>query len=169
MLPLPTILFLIGVATTQATTTSSLASLGDLTRQADVVVLGEVVLTKSEWNASRTIISTRIDVRAEEMLKGSVEGQQLSFSQIGGQAGDIGASVGGTPSFREGERVLLFLARRQDKSLGIVGLFHGKFTIERSEASDTKSVVRREPDSGRVLDRYPLDQARALILQSLGQ
>jgi hypothetical protein len=135
---------------------------------ADVVVIGEVVHIRSEWNASRAIISTRVDVRTEEVLKGSVKGERLSFSQIGGQVGDITASVGGTPSFREGERVLLFLSTRADKSLNIVGLFHGKFTIEPSESSDNKLVVRREPDSGRVLDRYPLNQAHAEILQALG-
>lgn len=168
MTTLFTILFLVGAATAESgTTPGSPPSLGELTRVADVIVIGEVVLTQSEWNASRTIIWTRIDVGIEEVLKGSVQGEQLSFSQIGGQVGDIAASIGGTPSFRQGEHVLLFLSRRQDKSLGIAGIFYGKFAIERSEASDNKLVVRREPDSGRVLDRYSLDQARAQILQTM--
>lgn len=142
-------------------------SVRELTRAADVIVIGEVALTESDWNASRTIIHTRIDVRIEEVFKGPVKGERLSFYQIGGQVGGIAASVGGTPSFTQGERVLLFLSRRQDMSLGISGIFHGKFTIEPSEASDDKPVVRREPDSGRILDRYPLNRARAEILQAL--
>jgi hypothetical protein len=168
MISLFTILFLAGAVTTASgTTTGSPPSLRELTRVADVIVVGEVALTQSEWNASRTIIWTRIDVRIEEVLKGPVKGERLSFSQIGGQVGEIAASVGGTPSFTQGERVLLFLSKRQDNSLGISGIFHGKFTIEPSEGSDDKPVVRREPDSGRVLDRYPLNHARAEILQAL--
>lgn len=163
------ILFLAGAVTTaSATTIGSPPSLRELTRAADVIVIGEVALTESEWNASRTIIHTRIDVRIEEALKGSVQGERLSFFQIGGQVGEIAASVGGTPSFTQGERVLLFLSRRADKSLGISGIFHGKFTIETMEASDDKAVVRREPDSRRILDRYTLNHARAEILQALG-
>jgi hypothetical protein len=168
MISLFTILFLAGAVTTASgTTTGSPPSLRELTRVADVIVVGEIVLTQSEWNASRTIIWTRIDVRIEEVLKGPVKGERLSFSQIGGQVGEIAVSVGGTPSFTQGERVLLFLSKRQDNSLGISGIFHGKFTIEPSEASDDQPVVRREPDSGRVLDRYSLNHARAEILQAL--
>lgn len=163
-----TLLFLVGAVTSaSATMMASPPSLRQLTRIADVIVIGEVVLTESEWNGSRTIILTRIDVRIEEILKGSVQGERLSFSQIGGQVGEIAASVGGTPSFTQGERVLLFLSKQQDKSLGISGIFHGKFTIETSEAPDNKAVVRREPDSGRVLDRYTLNHARAEILEAL--
>jgi hypothetical protein len=161
-------LLLIGAATAASgMATRSLPSLRQLARAADVIVAGEVVLTQSDWNAARTTIWTRIDLRIEEVLKGPVKGEGLSFSQLGGQVGGIAASVGGTPSFTQGERVLLFLSRRQDMSLGISGIFHGKFTIEPSEASDDKPVVRREPDSGRVLDRYPLNRARAEILQAL--
>ena len=170
MVSLFTILFLVGaVKAASGTVTGSPPSLRELTRMADVIVIGEVVHTQSEWNASRTVIWTRIQVGIEEGLKGSAKGERLNFSQMGGQIGDIAASVGGTPSFREGERVLLFLSTRADKSLGIVGIFHGKFTIEPSKSSDNKLVVRREPDSGRVLDRYPLNQAHAEILQALGK
>jgi hypothetical protein len=163
-----TVFLILSVLAESGTVTRSPPSLRELTRVAAVIVIGEVVLTRSEWNASRTIILTRIDVRIEEVLKGSLKGEQLTFSQIGGQVGEIAASVGGTPSFTQGERVLLFLSKRQDKSLGITGIFHGKFTIEPGEASDDKAVVRREPDSGRILDRYSLNHARAEILQALG-
>jgi hypothetical protein len=163
-----TIFLILSVLAESGTVARSPPSLRELTRAADVIVIGEVVLTESEWNASRTIILTRIDVRIEEVLKGSVQGERLSFFQIGGQVGEIAASVGGTPSFTRGEHVLLFLSKRQDKSLGISGIFHGKFTIEAMEASYDKAVVRREPDSGRILDRYTLNHARAEILQALG-
>lgn len=163
-----TVFLILPALAESGTVTRSPPSLRQLTRIADVIVIGEVVLTESEWNASRTIILTRIDVRIEEVLKGSVHGERLSFFQIGGQVGEIAASVGGTPSFTQGERVLLFLSRRADKSLGISGIFQGKFSIETMEASDDKAVVRREPDSRRILDRYTLNHARAEILQALG-
>ena len=163
-----TVFLILPALAESGTVTRSPPSLRELTRIADVIVVGEVALTESEWNASRTIIHTRIDVRIEEVLKGSVQGGRLSFFQIGGQVGEIAASVGGTPSFTQGERVLLFLSRRADKSLGISGIFHGKFTIEIMEASDDKAVVRRESDSRRIVDRYTLNHARAEILQALG-
>ncbi len=144
-------------------------SIPAMTRQAQVVVIGEVVSAAGEWNPARTLIVTRVEVSVGEILKGTVQGRRLSFFQLGGQVGDVASAVGGTPSFGRGERVLLFLSRRRDGTLGVVSVFQGKFSLERDPATGREMAVRSAPESAEVLDRLPVDEARSRILSALGR
>jgi len=152
---------------TGGVTSHRVPSIERLTKRADVIIIGKVLLTQSEWNTTRTAISTRIDLQVQEVFKGSVSGEQLSFYQLGGKVGEIASSISGVPSFERGETVLLFLSRRKDGTLGVVGLFHGRFLLEKEAASGGLMAIRREPDSGKILDRIPLEQARDQILKAL--
>jgi hypothetical protein len=146
------------------TTTTPPLSVRALASRADVVVIGEVLLVRSEWDPAWRVISTRVDLRVGEALKGEVTGDGLQFRQPGGRAGGVVAVVGGAPSFTSGERVLLVLSRRPDGKLVVAGLFEGKFSLERDTVSGREMAVRRVPESDMVLDRIPLDQARIEVL-----
>ena len=142
-------------------------SVEELTKGAEIVVIGEVLSTQSDWDAGGRVILTRVDVRVEELLKGPPPGRRLSFHQLGGRVGDTVSAVAGAPSFTPGERVLLFLSRRSDGRLDVESFFQGKFSLERDAASGREVAVRRVPDSAQVLDRLQLDQARSWILKAL--
>lgn len=142
-------------------------SVEELTKGADVVVIGEVLSTQSEWDPTGRVILTRVDMHVEELLKGSPTGQRLSFQQLGGQVGDTVSVVAGSPSFSRGERVLLFLSRRRDGRFDVENFFQGKFSLEHDPASGREMAVRRVPDSAQVLDRLQLDEARSRVLKAL--
>jgi hypothetical protein len=134
----------------------------DLARRAELVVLGEVTSVASELQAARSQITTRVDVRVNETLKGQAGSNPLQFRQAGGRMGDMTSEVAGAARFVAGERVLLFLARGAEGSLGIVGRFQGKFAVER-DATNSEVAVRRVPGSAEVLDRVALEQVRTTV------
>ncbi|MFQ5829781.1 MAG: hypothetical protein ACE5JD_11590 [Candidatus Methylomirabilia bacterium] len=112
---------------------------------------------------------TRIGVRADEVLKGSVAGQLVSVHQLGGKVGDIASFVGGAPRFTVGERVLLFLSRRRGGELRVTGLFQGKFSLEQDPSSGREIAVRRIPGTAQPLDEIPLDKAKQLVLGNIAR
>jgi len=148
--------------------TGGLLSIGELSRRSDFVLIGRVVAVTSEWTKGRTGIETRVQVVAEQPLKGSSQARErVEFVQLGGKVGEFVSAVGGAPSFAEGERVLLFLSRKPDGVLGLVVQFQGKFRVETDAVSGGELAVRRLPGSDKVLDRIPLEQARFEISQSI--
>jgi hypothetical protein len=136
-----------------------------LARRADVIVIGDVVSAVGAWDAARTNISTRIEVAVAETLKGAAA-STLSFIQLGGRVGDLVTTVAGAATFDAGERVLVFLERRQDGSLRLSDPFHGKFRIERDAATGRDDAVRSTGAPS--VDRIPLDQVRAQVRRALG-
>jgi hypothetical protein len=73
------------------------------------------------------------------------------------------------PSFAIGERIFVLLARRRDGQLGIVGLFQGKFTVKRDDASGFDVAVRRIPGSAETSDHMTLEQLRSEVQAVLGK
>ncbi|MBI4529244.1 MAG: hypothetical protein HY695_36055 [Deltaproteobacteria bacterium] len=145
-------------------------SIEGLTEAAKMVVIGAVAGVHSYWTDDKSIILTRIEVDVEETLKDSAPaGARVNVILLGGKVGAISGSVAGTPSFKQGERVLVFLSERRDGSLGILGLFQGKFSIQRDPKTGGEIAVRTMPDSEAVIDRVPLHQARSQILRALGR
>jgi hypothetical protein len=97
-----------------------------LAKQAPVIA--EVsVLSVSPAPAEGTP-STDYIVLVERLLKGSVSGTSIVVRVAGGIAPDqSGLRVYGVPTFREGERAILFLAPRGDGTYGILHLMLGAF------------------------------------------
>jgi hypothetical protein len=144
-------------------------SVGELARNAEVVAIGKIVAITSSWNRERTQISTRVDLEPEEVLKGVPSRDRISFVQPGGRVGSVGSVVPETPSFSDGERVVLFLTRRRDGQRVVIALFQGKFNIERDPTTSLDMAVRRAPGSGQILDRMTLDVLRSQILAAVGK
>ncbi|GAB3202919.1 hypothetical protein ABID22_001139 [Pontibacter aydingkolensis] len=62
-------------------------SLDERTRNAEVIVEGEVISQKSFWNADRTNIYTSNIIRVYKVFKGGVKEQQLELITLGGSVG----------------------------------------------------------------------------------
>jgi hypothetical protein len=144
-------------------------SVRELAVSAELIVVGKIVSLTSQWNEAGTQILTRVEVESEEVLKGATPSDRASFVQPGGHVGNVGSMVADAPPFAVGERVFLFLARRRDGQLGVLGLFQGKFTLERDVAAGVEMAVRRAPGSGQALDRIPREQLRAAVHTALGR
>lgn len=143
-----------------ASVAGPLLSVEQLAGRASVILVGEVVAVRGEWDATRTVITTAVDVRPAEVLKGSA-GPLLRVRHLGGRIGELTSVVAGSPTFAVGERVLLFLAARPGGELGLVESFQGKFTLTRDAAG--REVAVRAPVGSHPRDEVPLDEARASI------
>lgn len=104
---LPAILLLL-VCTASALTLRK-TSLEDLTTSSQLVVLGKVTDVKYVWeDASQRAINTLLTISVDEYIKGDGDGTVV-VRQLGGQIGDFGDHVSGTPQFNENDEVVFFL------------------------------------------------------------
>ncbi len=139
--------------------------MAELTKRSDVIVLGTVTVVSSDWNFDRTAIETRIDLKVEETFKGTVDEGKIIFDQLGGVVGEIASSVGEAASFKEGEKVAVFLFKSNRDRLQLVGFFQGKFGIELRP--DGQMAVRRIPGVSKPLDEFPLDNFKLQVREAI--
>lgn len=121
------------------------ASIEELTLESSIVVHGKVFSIRSEWDdESLKTIKTIVTLNVIEYLKGT-EQQYLVFEQMGGQIGDIGDVISGTPVLKKGDEVILFLQNNQgilrihSIALGCFRVVAGKDGTEKvvNDLSDT--------------------------------
>jgi hypothetical protein len=144
---------------------TSALSIAELTKRADVIVLGTVTSIASDWNVNRTAIETRIDLKVEEIFKGRVDHGKITFRQLGGVVGEIASSVGEAAPFEKGERVAVFLFKNKRDQLQLVGFFQGKFAVERR--LEGQIAVRRIPGVSKPLDQLPLDNFKLQVQEAI--
>jgi len=148
------IVFLIFPLSINALALMRALSTEELTRNSDIVIVGEVEEKSSFWSEDRKTIFTRVTVKIEERVRGQYLEERLEVEYEGGEIGEIGLRVSDVTSFSKGERVLLFLKTmmkerlllrtkndhvqtdsNSDRVIGtfsIVGLAQGKYTIHPS-------------------------------------
>lgn len=115
-------------------------SLDNLCQRSGVIVRGKVVARGAAWKGGR--IYTRITVQVSGSLRGKYRvGQTVSFWRLGGRVGRYAQIVQGTPTFAQGDRVLVFLNRR-GKHLFVTGMVQGRFSIRRAAAAGTATVTQ---------------------------
>jgi hypothetical protein len=122
-----------------------------LTNQAEVVALGKVSTLKSEWNAARTRIVTRVTIAVHEFLKGGGGEQQLTILTPGGEIGEVGELYCGSARFKPEEEVVVFAKKAQGQEMQVAGGAMGKVTVERDKATQ---VMMASP--GMTLDNLRL-------------
>ena len=115
----------------------------DMAHQAGTIITGTVTSVKSEWNEERTKILTYITITPSNFLKGDQPAQEIVIVQPGGEVGDIGMLVEGTPVFEEGEEVLLFLKRGRKGFHRTVGLSQGEFSIQSDPVTQRKVLLKK--------------------------
>jgi hypothetical protein len=103
-------------------------SLGELTAEADTIVLGTVIGRVSAWNAQRTAIHTDVTVAVEQAVKG-VPAPHVTFRIAGGEVGGVGMRTSTDPVFADGERVVVFI-RTAGAPAVVVGRGQGKLTVK---------------------------------------
>ena len=110
--------------------------------EARAIVRGKVLSVTSQLDAEQDRVFTYITLRVNEILKGQIVGRKITIKEPGGEAGNRGSLVFGTPRFARGEKVLLYLDTWADGSLRVHQMFLGRFSIVH-EASTGKSMVTR--------------------------
>ena len=116
----------------------------ELTRNADIVVVGEVRDLYSYWSEDGKRILTRAKVTVNEYAKGKYHAE-VDVEYEGGEVGGIGYRVSDVAPLTTGESVLLFLKVKQIERnfnvFSIVGNAQGKYGVKDGIASKTGFTV----------------------------
>jgi len=121
-----------GLALPAAATIMVPLSLAELTQDSSLIVRGRVRDRSAAWDDQHQKIYTTavIDILDTVWSKRSV-GLQIKVRTLGGEVGDLGMKVAGTPDLKVGEEVLLFL--REDSKVpaefAVIGMNQGRFTV----------------------------------------
>jgi len=105
----------------------SVYNTSSLAQQSDLVVTGEVSDIKTRFSEGNEIVRD-VEIKIEEVLKGE-EKNSLEVRAKGGKIGDYKSVSSTAPSFRQNEKVLLFLAD-MDRGYVVKGGEYGKLNIE---------------------------------------
>ena len=122
------------------------ADIENLSKGADVVLVGKVVQQNSSWNEDRTRIYTDATIQVEEYLKGNTNEGSIVVTYLGGEVGDIGELYTHMPKFENDEEILVFLKRDQRTSSykvfngeeGKLSIVYDKNTGEKTTTSNVK-------------------------------
>jgi len=146
------------------------ADVESLTRAADVVVHAQVLRRTSAFGSGGGQIFTTVLLRPIETWKGEIE-PRLWVLVEGGEVGELSQTVQGAALFRDGEEVVVFLARRSDGVYSVSRLALGKFAVGAALPSLPSRALRDRrglecQGCGPEQDDFSLDELRARVLGS---
>jgi hypothetical protein len=120
-------------------------SLEQKTVKADLIVIGRVIDAESKWDETRSNIYSYVSLSLEEVIRGCSSTKDITIRITGGAAGEIAAIVQEMPSFRKGERALVFLERdpHSDNFLVVYGRY-GKYEISQNNTVISRGVPLAE-------------------------
>jgi hypothetical protein len=120
-----------------------------LTDRAELIFIGKVVSSRSEWRnaGGKRAIFTLVEFEKQEVLKGEM-GVSITLQFLGGKVGDATMEIDGVPKFRPGDRDFLFIKGNGVQVSPVVGLFHGKFGLRKDENSGRNILIQHD---GKVL------------------
>src|ERR1051325_10657947 len=137
------------LANTGAATTAIMLSDEELITSARVILIGDVVSTKAQWDLEHYNINTYVKVKVSKVLKGQLQNDHVVFKQLGGTVGEDSTVIFGAPEYEAGQRVLLFLDTTREGNLRIAQLFQGKYDVT-TDARTGAARVERRVDKGAV-------------------
>lgn len=142
--------FILLVSSQAFSLTLSRATTEELTNESAIVLHGRVKSVEYLWeNENLRTINTFITVDVDEYIKGS-DDYQIVVKQMGGQIGDIGDVISGTPSLEPGEEVVLFLVESNGSyeihsiALGLFRVFIGQDN-SKQVINDLRNVYLIDP------------------------
>lgn len=140
-------LSVLGVAAGASATVMVEIPLDTMIQDADIIVHGRVVESGVRMNANGDsfVPETLTTVQVTEWLGGEAREETVTLRELGGIWQGGGLHYEGTPRYRVGEEVILFLERRPEAphDLRTMGMVQGKFSV-RHGVPGVPSSVRRE-------------------------
>jgi hypothetical protein len=130
-------------------TTYAPVTFDELINTADVIFIGEVTDVRPYPIETRdgTVINTRVIFRVQDPLWGTTSAVE-AFDFFGGEFGGVGMGVADMPTFKSGERVVMF-AHRAHSINPIVGFSQGVMQV----GADVSGVDRVWTAEGMPLTR----------------
>ncbi len=128
-------------------------SVEDLTKEADVIVIGDIKDVESRWSQGRTPINTHVMLSVENYIKGGKGQETLTIITQGGSKWGFTVWVEDAPDFRKNEKVLVFL-KKAGREFSVAGWAQGKYIVENEEVREIsgekvslKDFLRRVEDA----------------------
>ncbi len=133
-----------------------------LARAADAIVIGTVADLETVAGGDGAI-DTLVTIDVERAVKGRV-GTRVTLKQAGGQIGERGLWIAGSPRFVRGERQMLFLSAARDGTARTTALGLGQFMLT-PHPRTTETMAERRP-TVRTLGTRPVRRLRLARLLS---
>lgn len=115
-------------------------STDELTRQADIVVVGKVADVKAGWNSDRSRIFTTVTVAVDQTLKGDAGTTTASILVPGGEVDGVGELYSHSVQFKKDEEVVVFARKDKQGRLRVVSGEHGKLSVSQDAATGARVV-----------------------------
>ena len=125
-----------GLATAQTETNR----IEGLAQQADAIVVGKVSSVRSEWNADKTKIITKVSLDVDEYVKGQPAAKTMVITHMGGEVDGVGDLYTNAPHFSAGEDVLVFVKKDSKNNLNVTGGNEGKFSVTKNETTGERML-----------------------------
>lgn len=143
------VLAVVVCASSAAATVMVEVPLEDMARDADAIVHGVVERTGTQMVVREGAMEpqTLTTIRVREWLEGG-PADRVTVREIGGEWQGGGLRIDGTPSYRPGEEVILFLERHPERSdeYRTYAMVQGKFVVLHG-VPGVPSMVRRDLES----------------------
>ena len=137
-------------------TTVKKMDLQELVKVSDAIAQGTVESIETRWEDQA--IYTYTSIRVDESIKGGPRRAYL-VRHAGGTIGALTLDAPGTPKFKQGDQVVVFLRDRKDGTFDVVGLGQGKYDIVGSDVmTNVSGMTLVEPLTGRLMEGGPADR-----------
>lgn len=153
-------------------TTIPRMDLAALVSNSDRILQGKVETVEVRVDARRRLPFTWVRVRVDDPLKGDRR-QTVFLKHVGGKAPNspYTITVAGTPMFRQGDNVIVFLRdlKDGDDTYQVVGMNQGKYeVIDEVAVAQISGVELIDPKTGRTLpsgfvESAPVEALKAKI------
>jgi len=129
------LLFILFAATPVVLALMQKISVEDLTKEADVIVIGDIKEVESRWSQGRTPINTYVTLSVENYIKGGEGQETLTLITQGGSKWGFTVWVEDAPDFMKNEKVLVFL-KKAGREFSVAGWAQGKYIVENEDVRD---------------------------------
>ncbi|MEP6699069.1 MAG: hypothetical protein ABJB09_04995 [Verrucomicrobiota bacterium] len=126
--------FSVAVSCAHATTVIP-PTFDQLVNEAEIIFQGTVTEVNSHWvgeGADRHIM-TYVTFKVDDSLKGA-PGNTYTIRMLGGTVGNETMEVSDTPTFKVGNRDILFVEHNGSQFVPLVGIMHGRFHVQNDSA-----------------------------------
>jgi len=132
-----------GLQTTRATTVIP-PSFDQLVDQAEAIFQGSVTDVRSQWagEGSQKQIVSYVTFKVEDSLKGNT-GASYTLRMYGGTVGEDSMGISDAPTFKVGDRDIVFVENNGSQAIPLVGIMYGRFHVKRNQ-SGQDIVARNE-------------------------
>jgi hypothetical protein len=120
-------------------------SFAELVGDADAIYRGRITAVESRWvdrgDGQGNVIRTFVTLVVERVLKGS-DRQTVTLEFLGGTVGGESMSVSGMPTFKVGDREIVFVQKNGIQFCPLVALMHGRYRVLKDESTAREHIAR---------------------------